>query len=135
MLSGYEMHSFERHMVPNLFFTSLLLRSAQPPVNIGKNVTQVQAVFREKYNLEPSDLPTTGEQFCQLIEDGTEWMLGKDIRCMAIATPGHTPACVSWLIGDALFAGDTLFMVKKKKSLAFKNFWKMKNRSLILTPS
>ncbi|CAO3670087.1 unnamed protein product [Umbelopsis vinacea] len=82
----------------------------KPPVNIGKNVTQVQSVFREKYNLEPSDLPTTGEQFCQLIEDGTEWMLGKDIRCMAIATPGHTPACVSWLIGDALFAGDTLFM-------------------------
>ncbi|GAB5588924.1 hypothetical protein Unana1_03824 [Umbelopsis nana] len=81
-----------------------------PPVTIGYNVTKVQGVFRDKYNLAPSDLPTTGEQFCQLIEDGTKWTLGTNIRCTAIATPGHTPACVSWLIGDALFAGDTLFM-------------------------
>ncbi|KAG2172943.1 hypothetical protein INT44_004684 [Umbelopsis vinacea] len=83
---------------------------AQPPFLIGNNVTKVQTVFRDKYNFEPRDLPTTGEQFSQLVGDGTEWTLGKDIRCKAIATPGHTPACMSWLIGDALFAGDTLFM-------------------------
>ncbi|KAI9280948.1 metallo-beta-lactamase superfamily protein [Umbelopsis sp. AD052] len=82
----------------------------KPPFLIGNNVTKVQTVFRDKYNFEPRDLPTTGEQFSQLVGDGTEWTLGKDIRCKAIATPGHTPACMSWLIGDALFAGDTLFM-------------------------
>ncbi|KAI8577000.1 hypothetical protein K450DRAFT_253893 [Umbelopsis ramanniana AG] len=82
----------------------------KPPLLIGHNVTKVQSVFRDKYNFEPRDLPTTGEQFSQLIGDATEWTLGNDIRCKAIATPGHTPACMSWLIGDALFAGDTLFM-------------------------
>lgn len=107
---------------------------AQPPLLIGKNVTKVQSVFRDKYNFESRDLPTTGEQFSQLIGDGSEWTLGTDIRCKAIATPGHTPACMSWLIGDALFAGDTLFMVSLcgpiNSFLALKNFWKIKQPSL-----
>ncbi|CAO3674062.1 unnamed protein product [Umbelopsis ramanniana] len=102
----------------------------KPPLLIGKNVIKVQSVFRDKYNFESRDLPTTGEQFNQLVGDGTEWTLGNDIRCKAIATPGHTPACMSWLIGDALFAGDTLFMVSLcgpiKSFLALKNFWKIK---------
>ncbi|KAG1433693.1 hypothetical protein G6F57_021975 [Rhizopus arrhizus] len=39
-----------------------------------------------------------------------QWTLGKDIHCSVISTPGHTPACMSYRLGDAAFVGDTLFM-------------------------
>jgi glyoxylase-like metal-dependent hydrolase (beta-lactamase superfamily II) len=58
-----------------------------------------------------SQLSIAGEQYYDFVQDNMEWKLGKNIHCKAISTPGHTPACMSWLIGDALFVGDTLFMV------------------------
>ena len=83
----------------------------QPEYWIGKEVTQVQQVFGQKYNLAECELKTNGEQFDQLVTEGMSWKLGKDINCTVLATPGHTPACISYLIGDAAFVGDTLFMV------------------------
>lgn len=74
-------------------------------------MTDVQKVFRERYNLSNGELKVTGEQFDHLVSEGESWVLGKNIQCSAIHTPGHTPACMSHRIGDAAFVGDTLFMV------------------------
>ncbi|CAO3652956.1 unnamed protein product [Mucor hiemalis] len=83
---------------------------SKPEFWIGKNVTQVQQVFGQKYNLDETELKTNGEQFDTLVTEGMTWKLGKDIDCSVISTPGHTPACMSYRIGDAAFVGDTLFM-------------------------
>ena len=74
---------------------------------IGKHVADVQATFKPIFNL--GDLATDGSQFDQLFVDGDEFAIGK-LTGRVIATPGHTPACVTYLIGDAAFVGDTLFM-------------------------
>ncbi|GAA5811775.1 hypothetical protein MFLAVUS_005218 [Mucor flavus] len=83
---------------------------SKPEFCIGENVTKVQKVFRERYNLDESELKTTGEQFDTLIKADMTWMLGNNIKCSVLFTPGHTPACMSVRIGDAAFVGDTLFM-------------------------
>ena len=74
---------------------------------IGANVSAVQETFKGVFNL--NDLATDGSQFDQLFVDGDKFMVG-DIEANVIATPGHTPACITYLIGDACFVGDTLFM-------------------------
>ena len=74
---------------------------------IGSNVTAVQETFRGVFNLK--DLATDGSQFDRLLTDGDTFAVG-DIESRVIATPGHTPACVTYVIGDAAFVGDTLFM-------------------------
>lgn len=74
---------------------------------IGKDVTAVQEAFKGVFNLK--DLATDGSQFEHLFAD-TETFLVGDIEAYVIATPGHTPACVTYVIGDAAFVGDTLFM-------------------------
>lgn len=76
-------------------------------IAIGGNVTAVQETFRNIFNLR--DLATDGGQFGHLFADGDEFEVGS-IACRVIATPGHTPACVTYVIGDAAFVGDTLFM-------------------------
>jgi glyoxylase-like metal-dependent hydrolase (beta-lactamase superfamily II) len=74
----------------------------------GSRVGEVQRIFREIYNLS-SDFPVDGRQFDVLLDEGKELEVG-DLRIRAMHTPGHTPAHMSWLIEDALFVGDTLFM-------------------------
>jgi len=74
---------------------------------IGKNVTAVQETFKGVFNLK--DLATDGSQFEHLFADAETFSVG-DIEASVIATPGHTPACVTYVIGDAAFVGDTLFM-------------------------
>ncbi len=75
---------------------------------IGTHIDAVQKVFGEVFNAE-DEFATDGSQFDVLVKDGQKFSLG-DIVVTAIHTPGHTPACMSWLIGDAVFVGDTLFM-------------------------
>ena len=74
---------------------------------IGRNVTEVQATFRKIYKLDR--LATDGSQFDHLFADGDQFTIG-ELACHVIATPGHTPACVTYVIGDAAFVGDTMFM-------------------------
>lgn len=74
---------------------------------IGKDVTAVQETFKGVFNLK--DLTTDGSQFGHLFTDTETFSVG-DIDSHIIATPGHTPACVTYVIGDAAFVGDTLFM-------------------------
>jgi len=74
---------------------------------IGANVTAVQDTFKSVFNLK--DLATDGSQFDHLFEDDESFDIG-GIAGRVIATPGHTPACITYVIGDAAFIGDTLFM-------------------------
>lgn len=86
------------------------LRSRFPgaKTGIGENVTKVQATFKGVFNLA-DEFTTDGSQFDILFADGQTFKVG-NIDARVIHTPGHTPACISYLIGDALFTGDTVFM-------------------------
>ena len=75
---------------------------------IGEHIATVQKVFGEIFN-EGQEFHTDGSQFDHLFKDGETYKVG-NIEARAIHTPGHTPACMSHLIGDALFVGDTIFM-------------------------
>ena len=75
---------------------------------IGNRISVVQKVFGKIFN-EGQSFHTDGSQFDHLFADGESYSVGS-IAARAIHTPGHTPACMSHLIGDALFVGDTIFM-------------------------
>lgn len=77
-------------------------------VGIGANITEVQKVFKNVFNLS-SDFKTDGSQFDFLMEEGKDLQAGS-LTIQTIYTPGHTPACSSYIIGDAIFTGDALFM-------------------------
>ncbi|MFT5683341.1 MAG: glyoxylase-like metal-dependent hydrolase (beta-lactamase superfamily II) [Myxococcota bacterium] len=77
-------------------------------VAIGQHITAVQEVFHAAFNLSAT-VPVDGSQFDRLLGDGDILTMG-GLSITVIATPGHTPACVSYHIGDALFTGDALFM-------------------------
>ncbi len=74
----------------------------------GDKITQVQKTFKGVFNLE-DDFKVDGSQFDYLFANEETFQLGK-LSCKVIATPGHTPSDVSFIIGDAVFIGDTLFM-------------------------
>lgn len=75
---------------------------------IGREIRTVQGVFGKIFN-EPESFARDGSQFDRLMEDGERFMLG-GIEATALHVPGHTPACLAYVIGDAAFVGDTLFM-------------------------
>ncbi len=77
-------------------------------VAIGEHVTMVQEVFKKFYNLG-DDFNTDGSQFDHLFKDGEKFSIG-NVEGKTIHTPGHTPACVSYIFEGAAFVGDTLFM-------------------------
>ena len=77
-------------------------------IAIGRHITQVQGTFGRLYNLEPW-FHEDGSQFDRLLDDGETFAIGA-LQARAIATPGHTPACLAYQVGDAVFTGDTLFM-------------------------
>lgn len=77
-------------------------------IAIGKHIADVQGIFRDLFNLEKSFLPD-GSQFDRLLSDGDTIEAG-GLTVDVLHTPGHTPACVTYVIGDAAFVGDTLFM-------------------------
>ncbi|MCM0031365.1 MBL fold metallo-hydrolase [Sandarakinorhabdus limnophila] len=77
------------------------------PLVIGARIAEVQKVFAPRFGMD--DLPTDGRQFDVLVEDGATLPLG-NLTIRVMHTPGHTPACLTYLIGDAAFVGDTLFM-------------------------
>jgi glyoxylase-like metal-dependent hydrolase (beta-lactamase superfamily II) len=75
---------------------------------IGANIRVVQNVFGKIFNAG-TEFQRDGSQFDRLFEDGDTFELG-GIGCRVMHTPGHTPACVTYVVGDAAFVGDTLFM-------------------------
>lgn len=74
---------------------------------IGEGIRKVQETFRDR--LGADDLTMEPEVFDHLFKDGESFSIGP-LRGTVLSTPGHTPACVSYQIGDAVFVGDTLFM-------------------------
>lgn len=77
-------------------------------LGIGERVTTVQKTFKKIYHL-PDDFKTDGSQFAKLFHDNEAFAAGT-ITIRVLFTPGHTPACVSYVMGDAVFTGDALFM-------------------------
>jgi len=77
-------------------------------IAIGAQVTQVQEIFGNLFNAG-IEFKRDGSQFDRLLQDGDTLAIG-DLDVRVMHTPGHTPACVTYLIGDAAFIGDTLFM-------------------------
>jgi glyoxylase-like metal-dependent hydrolase (beta-lactamase superfamily II)/rhodanese-related sulfurtransferase len=84
-----------------------LRRQLGAKVAIGERIREIQEVFQDALDLP--FLATDGSQFDRLLRDG-EVLAAGTLQVETIATPGHTPACVTYRIGDALFTGDALFM-------------------------
>ena len=77
-------------------------------IGIGARIVDVQKVFGKVFN-EGTKFARDGSQFDRLFADGDALMIGQ-MRCDVLHTPGHTPACLTYVMGDAAFVGDTLFM-------------------------
>ncbi|WP_170604226.1 MBL fold metallo-hydrolase [Ruegeria arenilitoris] len=77
-------------------------------IGIGSKISIVQDTFGKVFN-EGTEFQRDGSQFDQLFEDGDTYMIG-NMPAFAMYTPGHTPACMVHVMGDAAFVGDTLFM-------------------------
>lgn len=77
-------------------------------IAIGADILSVQKVFGALFAMGPEFTPD-GRQFDHLFDDGERFSIGS-LEAVVLHTPGHTPACVSYVIGDAVFVGDTLFM-------------------------
>lgn len=77
-------------------------------IGIGSQITNVQQMFKGIFNLEP-EFQTDGSQFNVLLKNEEVFTIG-DLHAQVISVPGHTPACVAYKVGDAVFVGDTLFM-------------------------
>lgn len=99
-----ETHAHADHMSGSQY----LKKRFGAKVGIGARIRDVQTVFREVFDL-PVGFPVDGSQFDRLFEDGEKIALGS-LVLEVIATPGHTPACVTYKIDDAIFTGDALFI-------------------------
>lgn len=86
----------------------LKVRFPHIKIGIGERITEVQKVFKKIYNLPEQFIPN-GSQFDLLLKDG-ETLKAGSIEVEVIFTPGHTPACATYKIGDAVFTGDAIFM-------------------------
>ena len=75
---------------------------------IGEHISDVQKIFKAVFNAEKS-FHANGEQFDHLFKDGETFRIG-DLEAQVLHTPGHTPACLTYVLGDVAFVGDTLFM-------------------------
>ena len=77
-------------------------------IGIGEHITDVQKLFKSLFNVEKT-FNTDGSQFDRLFKEGDRFAIGP-LEAEVLHTPGHTPACITYVIGDAAFVGDTLFM-------------------------
>lgn len=76
-------------------------------IGIGAHIRQVQGVFKAVFNAK--DMNTDGTEFDHLFEDGEHFRIG-GLDATVMNTPGHTPACLTYVVGEDAFVGDTLFM-------------------------
>ena len=99
----FETHAHADHLSAAPF----LKQAIGAPIVIGEHIKTVQKVFKDVFNL--SYVNADGRPFDKLVKDGEKLKLG-ELDIEVLHTPGHTPACVTYRIGDAIFVGDTLFM-------------------------
>lgn len=88
--------------------SQLLKRRFDAKVAIGARITEVQSTFQKIFDLAP-EVPTDGRQFDRLLQDG-EVLRAGSLSIRVLSTPGHTPACVTYQVDDAIFTGDALFI-------------------------
>ncbi len=100
----FETHAHADHVTSAPYLKSKL----GGKISIGEHITDTQEIFKGLYNLG-EDFVADGSQFDLLVKDGDQLKLG-DLTIDILHTPGHTPACVCYHIGNAIFVGDTLFM-------------------------
>lgn len=108
---GLTLHAvLETHAHADHLSGSQLIKARHPGavVAIGRRITEVQRVFKQVFDL-PDDFATDGRQFERLLDDGEVAHFGS-LALRTIFTPGHTPACATYQIEDALFTGDLLFL-------------------------
>jgi glyoxylase-like metal-dependent hydrolase (beta-lactamase superfamily II) len=98
-----ETHAHADHLSAGAY----LRENTGAKIVIGEHITAVQKKFGPIFNLESPD--AGGAEFDRLVKDGDKLQLGA-LEVEVLHTPGHTPACVSYKIADAVFVGDTLFM-------------------------
>lgn len=98
-----ETHAHADHLSAAPF----LKQATGAAIVIGEHIKDVQKVFRQVFNLD--DVIPDGRSFDRLVSDGERLPLGA-LEIEVLHTPGHTPACASYRIGDAVFVGDTMFM-------------------------
>lgn len=102
-------YSLETHAhADHLSGSPLLRRRFEAKIAIGERIREVQQTFRGVFDLG-AEFATDGSQFDELLKEGQTLRAGS-LEIGVIATPGHTPACVTYRIGDAIFTGDVLFM-------------------------
>lgn len=99
-----ETHVHADHLSSGMYLRELL----GGQIAIGKHVAEVQAIFGKLFNAG-ADFARDGSQFDRLLNDGDTLTLG-ELNIEVLSTPGHTRACVTFVIGDSAFIGDTLFM-------------------------
>lgn len=99
-----ETHAHADHLSAAAYFS----KRHRVPVGIGAGIVKVQETFAKVFDIE-DEVRTDGSQFDVLFEGGHTYRFGS-LEFEALRTPGHTPACMSYLIGDAVFTGDALFM-------------------------
>jgi glyoxylase-like metal-dependent hydrolase (beta-lactamase superfamily II) len=108
---GLKVHYIlETHAHADHVSASQILKEKIPgvKVGIGAQITAVQQLFKGVFNLDP-DFPTDGRQFDILLKEGENLQAGT-LKIDTIYTPGHTPACASYIIGESVFVGDAIFM-------------------------
>ena len=98
-----ETHAHADHLSAAPFFKA----KTGAAIGIGEHIRDVQKIFRPVFALD--DLKTDGSDFDRLFRDGQRFAIG-ELEVEVQHVPGHTPADVAYLIGDAAFVGDTLFM-------------------------
>ena len=98
-----ETHAHADHLSAAPFFKA----RTGAAIGIGEHIRDVQKIFRPVFAID--DLKTDGSDFDRLFRDGERFAIG-DLEVEVLHVPGHTPADVAYLIGDAAFVGDTLFM-------------------------
>ncbi len=100
----------ETHAHADHLSSSQVIKREYPQaiVAIGEKITLVQEVFKGVFGLA-DDFKTDGSQFDRLLKDGEEFQAGS-IKIKSMFTPGHTPACASYIIDNNVFVGDALFM-------------------------
>eukprot|EP01102_Stenamoeba_stenopodia_P010172 TRINITY_DN3035_c0_g1_i1.p1 TRINITY_DN3035_c0_g1~~TRINITY_DN3035_c0_g1_i1.p1 ORF type:complete len:293 (-),score=69.63 TRINITY_DN3035_c0_g1_i1:117-995(-) len=101
-----ETHIHADHLTGSQYFKS---KFPQAKVAMGKEVIAVQKTWKAFFNLTDEEFTPDGSQFDHLFVEGEKFNIGK-LEVQVLYTPGHTPACVCYLVGDAIFTGDTVFM-------------------------
>jgi glyoxylase-like metal-dependent hydrolase (beta-lactamase superfamily II) len=102
-----ETHAHADHLSGSLVLKQKYFPEAK--LAIGKNITKVQELFKKIFNF-PQDFPTDGSQFDRLFDEGERIQIGS-LNFRVLFTPGHTPACASYLFDEkVLFTGDAIFM-------------------------